>query len=189
MFFHHFFHHRKDTGLLGKGCTCSPKKSGVKGHLGVIWGLWTLIVKICIIDYCINIQLYIACKCIGLDWSKKYQNFLSTLSVMAFKQCQKLLKNHFCKFILPSEKGLAGAPKRLKPRASGASPLDPHQGPLSGPLDPTPWGAMLRSWMALLITRLVNISGFFFFFFFFLQWAILMPDICMPIALILDSLW
>ena len=35
---------------------------------------------------------------------------------------------HFCKLILPSEKGLPGAPKRLKPRSfGGLHPLDPHQ--------------------------------------------------------------
>ena len=48
---------------------------------------------------------------------------------MAFKQCQKLLKMHFLKLILPSEKGLPGAPKRLKPRSfGGLRPLDPNQG-------------------------------------------------------------
>ena len=39
--------------------TCHPIIDGVKGHLGVIWGQWTLIVKICINGYCINIRWWI----------------------------------------------------------------------------------------------------------------------------------
>ena len=67
----------------------------------------------------------------GLGWSKKNirELFGVLVSVVAFKQCQKLLKMRFCKLILPSEKGLPGAPKRLKPRSfGGLRPIDPHQG-------------------------------------------------------------
>ena len=48
---------------------------------------------------------------------------------MAFKQCQKLLKVHFCELILPSEKGLPGGSKTAKTQElREASPPRPHQG-------------------------------------------------------------
>ena len=62
---------------------------------------------------------------------------------------------HFCKLILPSEKGLPGAPKRLKPRSfGGLRPLDPHQGRC--PWTPRRDGRALRS-----LLRFATISFFF----------------------------
>ena len=71
----------------------------------------------------------------------------------------------------------------------GASPPRPRPGALKRAPGPH---AVRRDAPVVIGTITFAISRyfiFFFFFFFFLQWAILMPDICIPIALILDSLW
>ena len=92
----------------------------------------------------------------------------------------KLLKMHFCKLILPSEKGLPGAPKRLKPRSFGSSTPTkrapgPHAMRHEVPVAKLPMLA-IADW-SLLILRLVNII-----FTFFLEWAILMPDLCLQLS-------
>ena len=58
MFFHHF-----EVTLLSPHTVIRekvhmfPENIWGQSHLGVIWGHWTLIVKICIIGYCIDIHL------------------------------------------------------------------------------------------------------------------------------------
>ena len=161
MFFHHFFHHRKDTGLIGKGCKCSHKKYGVKGHLGVIWGHWTLIFKICIIGYCINIQLYKACKCIEfirLDWSKKYQNFLSTCKcIWHLSSVKNGWKCIFVSSFYPLKRALLGL-------QNGSLPPRPPPGALKWAPGPH---AVRRDAPVVIGTITFAISKYFRFFFFF----------------------
>ena len=174
MFFHHFFSSPKDTGLLGKGCTCSKKKKiwgqrSFRGHLRSLnfnsqdMHYWLLHQHTALY----SLQMYWV-YWVGLVL-KNIRTFWVLVSVMAFKQCQKLLKMHFCKFILyPLKRGLAGPPKRLKPSSfGGLVPSIPTRGPSAGPWTPRREARCSGREVGTITFAISRYFRFLFLFFFF----------------------